>query len=162
MNNDERLPKAGRADPGVLPPEVEAALADALVPVERPPAHRAALRERVLQRARAPRMITIPADDAGWSEVMPKVRAKLAYTDGTAQSYLVRLEPGARVPAHDHPDVEECVVLQGEVRYLGGSTLRAGDYECAPRGAHHSELVSATGALLFLRYARPLDQYIRA
>jgi hypothetical protein len=52
-------------------------------------------------------------------------------------------------------------VLQGEVRYLGGSTLRAVDYEYAPRGTHHSELVSETGALVFLCYARPLDQYIR-
>jgi quercetin dioxygenase-like cupin family protein len=106
-------------------------------------------------------MTTIRADDAGWTEVMPKVHAQFVYTDGTAQSYLVRLEPGARAPAHDHPDVEECIVLQGEVRYLGGSTLRAVDYECAPRGTHHSELVSETGALVFLCYARPLDQYIR-
>jgi hypothetical protein len=162
MKNNERLPRAGRSRPPVLPPELAAALAQALAPVELPPGRRSALRERVLQRARAPRMITISADDAGWSEVMPKVHAKLVYTDGTAQSYLVRLEPGARTPAHDHPDVEECIVLEGEIRYLGGSTLRAGDYECARRGAHHSELVSETGALLFLRYARPLDQYIRA
>jgi quercetin dioxygenase-like cupin family protein len=106
-------------------------------------------------------MITIPAADDGWAELLPKVHAKLVYTDGTAQSYLVRLEPGARAPAHDHPGDEECVVLEGEVRYLGGSTLRAGDYECAPRGAHHTDLVSETGALVFLRYARPLGEYVR-
>ena len=37
----------------------------------------------------------------------------------------------ARVLAHDHPAGEECIVPEGEVRYLGGSTLRAGDYEVA-------------------------------
>ena len=93
--------------------------------------------------------------------MLPKVRAKLLYTDGTAQSYLVRLEPGARAPAHDHPASEECIVLEGEVRYLGGSTLRAGDYEVAHQGAHHTELVSDTGALVFLRYALPLENYIQ-
>jgi quercetin dioxygenase-like cupin family protein len=147
--------------PATLPPEFEAALAEALAPVEPPFGRRAALKERLLARARAPRMITVPAADAGWAEVLPKVHAKLVYTDGTAESYLVRLEPGARAPAHDHPGAEECIVLDGEVRYLGGATLRAGDYECAPSGAHHSELVSETGALVFLRYARPLAEYIR-
>jgi hypothetical protein len=47
------------------------------------------------------------------------------------------------------------------VHYLGGSTLRAGDYECAPRGAHHTGLVSETCTLVFLRYARPLGEYVR-
>jgi hypothetical protein len=28
-------------------------------------------------------------------------------------------------------------------------------------GAHHTELVSDTGALVFLRYALPLDRYIK-
>lgn len=159
--SDQGSRGAARGRPPVLPPALAAVLADALGSVPLPPGRRAVLREQVLARARAPRMITIPGGEAGWTEVMPRVHAKLVYTDGTAESYLVRLEPGARAPAHDHPDVEECVVLQGEVRYLGGATLRAGDYECAPRGAHHSELVSDTGALVFLRYARPLGEYVR-
>src|SRR5262245_47039113 len=142
----------------VLPEALVAALCEAIAPVQ-PAAERAAsLRTRVLARAATPAFVTIPASDEGWVEVLPKVRAKLLYTDGTAQSYLVRLEPGARAPAHDHPAGEECIVLEGEVRYIGGSTLRAGDYEAVQPGAHHTELVSDTGALVFLRYALPLDK----
>jgi quercetin dioxygenase-like cupin family protein len=145
----------------VLPEAIVAALCEATAPVRPAPDRAAALRTRVLARAAAPGFVTIPASEEGWVEVLPKVRAKLLYTDGTAQSYLVRLEPGARAPAHGHPAGEECVVLEGEVRYIGGSTLRAGDYEVAQPGAEHPELVSDTGALVFLRYAQPLDKYIK-
>jgi quercetin dioxygenase-like cupin family protein len=145
----------------VLPEAIVAALCEAIAPVQPAAERAAALRTRVLARAATPAFVTIPASDEGWVEVLPKVRAKLLYTDGTAQSYLVRLEPGARAPAHDHPGGEECIVLEGEVRYIGGSTLRAGDYEVVQPGAHHTELVSDTGALVFLRYALPLDRYIR-
>ncbi len=144
----------------VLSEATIAALCEAAAAAEPAPDRAAALRARVLGRAAAPGFVTVPASDEGWVEVLPKVRAKLLHTDGIAQSYLVRLEPGARAPAHDHPAGEECVVLEGEVRYVGGSTLRAGDYEVAQKGAHHTELVSDTGALVFLRYALPLENYI--
>ena len=144
----------------VLSEATIAALCEAAAAAEPAPDRAAALRAQVLARAAAAAFVTVPAGDEGWVEVLPKVRAKLLYTDGTAQSYLVRLEPGARAPAHDHPAGEECIVLEGEVRYLGGSTLRAGDYEAARAGAHHTELVSDTGALVFLRYALPLENYI--
>jgi quercetin dioxygenase-like cupin family protein len=145
----------------VLPEAIVAALCAAAAPAHPSPDRAAALRARVLARAAAPGFVTIPASADGWVEVLPKVHAKLLHTDGTAQSYLVRLEPGARAPAHDHPAGEECIVLEGEVRYLGGSTLRAGDYEVAHKGAHHTELVSDTGALVFLRYALPLENYVK-
>ena len=130
--------------------------------------HKAALKQRVLSRiavpapaaARKPAIITIPASDEGWFEAIPKIHIKQVYTDGTAESYLVRLEPGARAPAHDHPGDEECVVLEGSVRYIGGSTLNAGDYEAVLAGARHSELVSDTGALVYLRYSQPLAGYL--
>ncbi len=67
---------------------------------------------------------------------------------------------GARAPAHDHPGAEECVVLRGSIRYIGGSLLRAGDFEAVAPGGHHAELVSDAGALVFLRYTLPLSRYI--
>lgn len=157
MNPDPKVPP-GASD------AVFAALLTALVPID-PPAP-GALKARILQRAArqaaADRAIrTVPASDHGWAELIPKVHAKRVFTDGTAESWLVRLEPGARAPAHDHPAVEECVVLQGSVRYVGGSTLNAGDYEVVQAGGRHSELVSDGGALVFLRYALPLDRYVQ-
>ena len=143
---------------------VFAALLSALVPVDppAPEALKARILLRVAREAAAERAIlTVPASDHGWTELIPKVHAKRVFSDGTAESWLVRLEPGARAPAHDHPAVEECVVLQGSVRYVGGSTLNAGDYEVVQSGGHHSELVSDHGALVFLRYALPLDRYVQ-
>jgi quercetin dioxygenase-like cupin family protein len=122
---------------------------------------RAAATEAAAKPKRAPAIITIPASDEGWIEALPKIHIKQVYTDGTAESYLVRLEPGARAPAHDHPGDEECVVLEGSVRYVGGSTLNAGDYEAVLEGAHHTELVSDTGALVYLRYSQPLAGYLK-
>ena len=140
------------------------ALLNALVPIDppAPEALKARVLLRVAQEAAAERAIlTVPASDDGWAELIPKVHAKRVFTDGTAESWLVRLEAGARAPAHDHPAVEECLVLQGSVRYVGGSTLNAGDYEVVQAGGRHSELVSDGGALVFLRYALPLDRYVR-
>ena len=153
----------------------QSALLDALLlgaaPVKPKAARSAKLKARILAQAvapapkaapkRKPAIITIPASDEGWFEALPKIHIKQVYTDGTAESYLVRLEPGARAPAHDHPGDEECVVLEGSVRYIGGSTLNAGDYEAVLEGAHHTELVSDTGAVVYLRYSQPLSSYLQ-
>lgn len=159
---------------------LEAAVLEALLlhvaPAKLKPARSARLKQRILAQAapapkaaptpraapaRKPAIITIPASDEGWVEALPKIHIKQVYTDGTAESYLVRLEPGARAPAHGHPGDEECVVLEGSVRYIGGSTLNAGDYEAVYEGAQHSELVSDTGALVYLRYSQPLAGYLK-
>src|SRR4051812_20432214 len=39
----------------------------------------------------------------GWVELLPKAHARLLFTDGKAESYMIRLEPGAWAPAHEHP-----------------------------------------------------------
>ena len=168
--------RAGRAD--LLSAPAEAALLEAMLlgvePIPPGAKRAAALRSRITgQLAKAdgapPKdkavhrrgIVTVPASDAGWVEALPKIHIKQVYTDGTAESYLVRLEPGARAPAHDHPGDEECVVLEGSVRYIGGSTLKAGDFEAVYAGARHNELVSDTGALVFLRYSQPLAGYLK-
>jgi anti-sigma factor ChrR (cupin superfamily) len=138
-------------------------LLSALKPIT--PRRGKALRARIMARVERDAMEaqliqTIPAGDEGWSELIPKVHGKRVYTDGVAESWLIRLEAGASAPAHDHPAPEECIVLSGSVRYVGGSTLHAGDYEVVQPGFHHTELVSDTGALVFLRYGAPLNQYV--
>ena len=155
-------------DTAALSPAVAAALAGALAPIAPAPGRAEAILARTLERVRAdaaqpapaPTFITLRAGTEGWVELLPKVHAKRLYTDGKAESYLVRMEPGARAPAHDHPDYEECLVLEGSVRYVGAETLNVGDFQVAERGAHHSELVSESGALVFLRYNRPVAEYI--
>ena len=160
-----RTPRKSAKLPGNDPQTVVFdAILSALAPIQ--PVRAAAIGERILARVRAEaaaeRAVTTVAADAGeWLELTPLVRGKRVFTDGTAESWMFRLAAGARAPAHDHPGREECVVLEGSIRYVGGSTLNAGDYEVMQPGASHAELVSDTGALLFLRYALPLNRYVQ-
>jgi quercetin dioxygenase-like cupin family protein len=171
MTSKRRTPDHRRdSDPaGPSAEAVFALLADALQPIMPAPDRAKVMLARTLERihsgssASSPApgpTITVRGGKEGWVELLPKIHAKLLATDGTAESYLVRLEPGARAPAHGHPDFEECVVLEGSIEYVGAERLQAGDYQAMRKGTHHPELVSETGALVFLRYARPVAEYI--
>ncbi|HWS86376.1 MAG TPA: cupin domain-containing protein [Pyrinomonadaceae bacterium] len=85
-----------------------------------------------------------PTDDAG-------VTFKLLFADqerGTVTT-LVRMEPGSRIRSHRHLGVEQCLVLEGDVR-SGEIAMTAGDFNCSLPGSVHEELVSDGGALLLL------------
>lgn len=61
---------------------------------------------------------------------------------------LLKFEPGASYPNHNHPAGEEAFVLQGEIRF-GPDQLTAGDYLYTPPGKTHS-VFSRTGCTLLL------------
>jgi anti-sigma factor ChrR (cupin superfamily) len=85
-----------------------------------------------------------PTDDAG-------VSFKLLFADrerGTVTS-LVRMERGSRIRSHRHLGVEQCLVLEGDVR-SGHVGMTAGDFNCSMPGSVHEELVSDGGALLLI------------
>jgi quercetin dioxygenase-like cupin family protein len=116
-----------------------------------------ALRARLLERVRRERArepITIRGGDAGWEPFGPKLHIKMLHRDGAHRSFLLRLEPGAVIDAHDHEEDEECLVLEGEIR-SGDLVVRAGDYHLAPRGVRHEPIHSPAGALLFIRAVMP-------
>ncbi|MFL5101025.1 MAG: cupin domain-containing protein [Xanthobacteraceae bacterium] len=46
---------------------------------------------------------------------------------------MIRGQPGARLPGHEHDDDEEMYVLAGDLS-IGTLTLHAGDYHLARRG----------------------------
>jgi quercetin dioxygenase-like cupin family protein len=98
--------------------------------------------------------LTIPADHGHWETFAPGVRRKLLHVDaeGGWQSLLLRIDPGASVPAHAHPILEECLVLEGAFE-LDGETVGKGDLHLAFAGHDHGEIASATGALLYIRTA---------
>lgn len=85
-----------------------------------------------------------PTDDTG-------VSYKLLFADrgrGTLTT-LVRMEPGSRIRSHRHLGVEQCLVLEGDVR-SGSIGMKAGDFNCSMPGSVHEELMSDGGALLLI------------
>lgn len=144
-----------------LPDEAAGRLAAAIAPVAPAPERAALLRHRVLARVRAeqthgavPRdaLVISRTDDGEWQTILPGVARRILFADpgGDVQSYLLRLEPGAVVPRHEHRRDEECVVLEGELR-VGDHVFRRGDWHMAPRGVDHEPIRSDGGTLLFLR-----------
>ena len=85
-----------------------------------------------------------PTGDAG-------ISYKLLYADAERGTYttLLKMEPGSRIPPHRHLGVEQCLVLEGDVR-AGDTGMSAGDFNCSLAGSVHDELVTDGGALLLL------------
>jgi quercetin dioxygenase-like cupin family protein len=86
----------------------------------------------------------------------PGISVKVLRSDkATGQSAsLVRFEPGATFPAHDHPAGEEVFVLEGEVQ-IGRHRLKAGDYLYAPPGVKHGAS-SPTGCVFLVTLPKPV------
>lgn len=160
-----------------LPDPIATEIAEAVMPLPAGAIPAGRIHARLLARIHAQKRPEVEADNTGkahafltlrnsggpgdgWVELLPKAHAKLLFTDGEAESYLIRLEPGAWAPAHEHPADEECLVLEGTL-WQGDVFLQAGDFHVARPGMKHGELRTDTGALVFIRYARPLAQYIR-
>jgi anti-sigma factor ChrR (cupin superfamily) len=96
-----------------------------------------------------PSTTTIVAGSEGWREVAEGAFVKRLWQHGASASMLLRLEAGARMPAHPHAVEEECLMLSGEA-FFGDILLRGGDYQRAPLGTHHGEAFSDVGALLYV------------
>lgn len=73
------------------------------------------------------------------------------YTDSATQqtTSFLRLEPGAKYPAHHHAGVEQCLVLEGACR-MGAISLHEGDFEYALAGTDHDVVQSDRGCLLLI------------
>ncbi len=138
----------------VLPAALAARLAEGLAPAAPPLGRLAAVKARVAARARGEEsgFVTVHAGAGRWVAIAPGVHSKLLHDDGAMRSFLLRLEPGARLPSHGHAAEEACVVLEGSAR-LGEIEVRAGDFHLAHAGSVHGEVTTETGALLFLRAA---------
>ncbi|HEX4883969.1 MAG TPA: hypothetical protein VFX05_07510, partial [Casimicrobiaceae bacterium] len=102
---------------------------------------------------KGPASRTVHADEGHWDAWSPGVDAKPLWDDGASQSALVRMQPGARLPAHALAADEECLLIDGEL-LLDDTLLRAGDYQLARAGSPACELASDVGALFYVRGAR--------
>jgi len=96
--------------------------------------------------------VTVRSAAGTWQPLAPGADIKLLWIDEVARtrSFLLRLAPGARVPAHPHPSTEECLVVSGDM-VIGETTFYAGDYHAAPAGIDHPVLSSRGGGVVFIR-----------
>lgn len=143
---DTLLPDAAKEELLALVPEIALA-----------PARNDAVKQQVLQRVRASRAAhhTVRADEGDWQSMGPLVDRRILADDGVTRTFLMRLQPGARRPAHSHAADEASYVLEGTVRY-GAIELRAGDFHVAPPGSVHEGVATDTGALVLIRsFVRP-------
>lgn len=100
----------------------------------------------------APDFLIVRSGDGEWMRTPDAgVFVKVLFIDEDRDTVttLVRMEPGASIPRHRHRGVEQCLVLEGDVR-SGGHAMTAGDFNCSLSGSVHDRLTTDGGALLFL------------
>ena len=119
---------------------------------------RARIQARILERVRDREpegTFTLRAHEGSWVDYLPGIRRKVLRVDERLDcvSALYRLAPGASLPPHPHSQVEECLLLEGELR-IGEFRLGPGDWHMAEPGSTHPEFVADNGALFFLRSER--------
>ncbi len=126
-------------------------LADRIEPVE-PSKQSFAAIEAAIAGDPPPGSITIRANDGEWEELFDGVFKKVLLVDKeeSAESYLLRIDPGAVCPAHGHTKTEECLVLEGEM-IIGTARFAAGDYHAAPPKIPHLPITSEIGTILYVR-----------
>jgi anti-sigma factor ChrR (cupin superfamily) len=159
--------EAAMAALGLLSPREEAGLKRALVAemasaaallaetaAPRPP--NPALRARVTARIAAYEAVKPLADvrphDGGWVYAgAPGVDMRRLFRDKETgrTTILLRMEPGARIPAHRHGDDEQCLVVSGDIRW-GELVYREGDFVVMGKGSNHPEIYSEGGNVLLL------------
>jgi anti-sigma factor ChrR (cupin superfamily) len=117
------------------------------------------LRQRLLDRLIVPDAAAAAAGhrkvvrrgDAPWVKMpIPGVEIRPLLGEKT---FMVRMQPGAVFPKHDHPQAEQCYVLEGSITDSDGLTLRAGDFVVMSRDIEHEPIHSAEGCTLFISYA---------
>lgn len=92
------------------------------------------------------------SDQVAWEPLRKGVAIKPLYAEADRISMLVRFEPGATVPTHEHGFGEECLMVEGDL-FLGDVLLCQGDFQFAPKGTGHDELQSDVGCLLYFHGA---------
>ena len=103
------------------------------------------------------RSTVVRTAETGWRQTQaPGVAVKILRSDTAtgASSFLLKLEAGARVPAHDHPGGEELYVLEGDFQ-VGGDRLHAGDYLYTPPSGVHAAS-SVEGCLVLVMLPEPV------
>lgn len=97
-------------------------------------------------------LIVVRQSEGEWRPLLRGVTKKTLFINRSeaVETFLLRLEPGASLPAHGHRSTEECLVLEGEIK-IGEDRFGVGDFQVALPDVPHLPILSETGATLFIR-----------
>lgn len=97
------------------------------------------------------------AEGAFKPAAVPGVSVKVLRRDQAtgASTSLVRFEPGARFPAHNHPAGEEIFIVEGDFQ-VGRHRLTGGDYLYTPPGEAHAASTEG-GCLVLVTLPKPVE-----
>ena len=97
---------------------------------------------------------TVRADEGRWEHDLPGIERKTLWHDREKGriTFLIRAQPGAEFPAHQHDDDEEAYVLSGDLSF-DDLVLGAGDYHLARPGVRHPVGRTKHGCMLLLTAA---------
>ncbi len=120
------------------------------------------IRRRLMERVADADMshLTIDGDDGEWQPFLEGVAIKVLREHAGVLSYLLRLDPGAVLPPHRHPQDEECLVLEGRLQVGTQLEVGPGGYHLAHGGALHASITTQSGATIFLRGAVPESSHV--
>ncbi len=129
-----------------------ALLAADVTPIAPPPG----LRDRLMNRVAAYQELQPAAEvrtfDGGWRTTgLPGIDFKPLYHDKISGMFtqLLRMQSGAQYPRHRHHDDEQCLVLEGDVRW-GESHYLKGDFVTSKAGTVHPTLETEQGNVLLI------------
>jgi anti-sigma factor ChrR (cupin superfamily) len=80
----------------------------------------------------------------------------ISFDRATGQGcYLMRMRPGAVTIAHDHPGVEDFLMLEGELVDSDGTVFRAGDFVSYEAGTQHNSWTTTGCLIAVFEWRRP-------
>jgi anti-sigma factor ChrR (cupin superfamily) len=97
-------------------------------------------------------LLTVQAHEGVWEEIgINGIKVKRLFVDKANDSatMLVRMPAGASYPRHRHAGIEQCYVLEGDLR-VDDAVFRAGDYQCADSNSTHGVQYTESGCLLLI------------
>jgi anti-sigma factor ChrR (cupin superfamily) len=97
---------------------------------------------------------TVRAGEGKWESLVPGIERKVLSFDRERKrvTLLIRAQPGAEFPAHEHDDDEESYVLSGDLMF-DDLVLHAGDYHLARAGQRHPVGRTRGGCMLLVTAA---------
>jgi len=116
----------------------------------------APMRNRLLAEEPSPRSVFLDVPNMPWETTkFPGIQCKTLYSDGNGMAtLLLKMEPGAEVPLHEHTAIEQTWVLEGCFMDEEGESL-PGQFVWRPEGNTHVAWAGPEGATVLGVFLKP-------